>query len=729
MSKKTILIADNSLINRTYLSGILSDEYDCLEAVDGQKALDILRERGIDIAAMLLDLVMPVMDGYQVLEEMSKDPGLRQIPVVVVTAESETSVEARALDAGAMDFLTKPIEPEIARRRIKSVVNARELEELHIRNRLLEEMQYQADHDELTGIFSRSAFYRDTRAMLLANPDTDYILIRWDIEKFKLVNDLFGMKTGDQMLVAAAESLARHVSDLGTYGRFGSDNFLICVPAASLDVESFMDVIVNEIRSSFEDAGIAQSVVLATGVFRITDHDLAVGQMCDRAGMALQTVKGDYTRHVAYYDDKLGNRLLEDQDILDNMEAALANGEFEVNLQPVYSLSTGRPASAEALVRWRRPGKGLVSPGVFIPLFEENGFISKMDYNIWEQVCQIQHMRNEKGLTPIPISVNLSRKSVYDPNLVESIVGLLRRYEIEPRLFRNEVTESAYIDNATQLIKTVEDLQRYGFTVLMDDFGNGYSSFNTLKDIPVDILKIDMKFMEGFERGGRVGVILASVLRMTKWLGIPVIAEGVETLEQYEFLHSIGCDYTQGFYFARPMPYDEFEEHVAGLPKAAITSPARFHVDDVVAALGSGHLFDRVMDDILDAYAVYEFNASALETVRGSEGYFKLFGYDMDAFKRESSNVLHHIVHDDREYVVQACHEAIETGKPCNLAISCTVRGGEVCRLHLTLSCVGKSNDETALIFAAFHLIDNGCEGDLHASCPYASENVGKHVF
>jgi EAL domain-containing protein (putative c-di-GMP-specific phosphodiesterase class I) len=352
-----------------------------------------------------------------------------------------------------------------------------------------------------------------------------------------------------------------------------------------------------------------------------------------------------------------------------------------------------------------------------------------MDYNIWEQVCQIQHMRNEKGLTPIPISVNLSRKSVYDPNLVESIVGLLRRYEIEPRLFRNEVTESAYIDNATQLIKTVEDLQRYGFTVLMDDFGSGYSSFNTLKDIPVDILKIDMKFMEGFERGGRVGVILASVLRMTKWLGIPVIAEGVETLEQYEFLHSIGCDYTQGFYFARPMPYDEFEEHVAGLPKAAITSPARFHVDDVVAALGSGHLFDRVMDDILDAYAVYEFNASALETVRGSEGYFKLFGYDMDAFKRESSNVLHHIVHDDREYVVQACHEAIETGKPCNLAISCTVRGGEVCRLHLTLSCVGKSNDETALIFAAFHLIDNGCEGDLHASCPYASENVGKHVF
>lgn len=432
MAKKTILIADNSIINRTFLSGILSDEYETLEAENGQKALDILREKEGHVAAMLLDLVMPVKDGYQVLEEMSQDDLIKGVPVIVVTAENVTSVEARALDAGAMDFLTKPIEPEIARRRIKSVVSQRELEELHIKSRILEELQYQSDHDELTGIFSRTAFYRETHDMLVSHCDKDYLLIRWDIEKFKLVNDLFGMKVGDDMLKAAATSVARHVSGHGTYGRFGSDNFVMCVPETVIDPNRLMEEIVEDVKSSFEDAGIAQAVVVATGIFRIIDHDLQVGQMCDRAGMALQTVKGDYTRHVAYYDDKLRQRLLDEQDILDNMDSALRNGEFQVFLQPVYNLSTGRPASAEALVRWNRPGKGIVSPGVFIPLFEHNGFISKLDYQIWEQVCEIQESRAKRGLVPIPISVNLSRKSIYDPNLYQTIVDLVNRHHIEP---------------------------------------------------------------------------------------------------------------------------------------------------------------------------------------------------------------------------------------------------------------------------------------------------------
>jgi hypothetical protein len=177
------------------------------------------------------------------------------------------------------------------------------------------------------------------------------------------------------------------------------------------------------------------------------------------------------------------------------------------------------------------------------------------------------------------------------------------------------------------------------------------------------------------------------------------------------------------------MPYDEFEAHVASLPRSAATERSGFDVDDVVDALGNGHLFDRVMDDILDAYAVYEFNANSLETVRGNEGYFRLFGYDMSTFKRESSNVINHVAASDRDGMLEACREAIVTGRPCNLVISCVVKGGDVCRLHLTVACVGKSDDETGLIFTAFHLIDSGQGGGLAASCPFASENEGKRIF
>lgn len=296
----------------------------------------------------------------------------------------------------------------------------------------------------------------------------------------------------------------------------------------------------------------------------VEDTDVEVSVMLDRAMMARNTIKGDYDRHIAYYNSELTDRMLEEQDILNNMEHALENGEFQVQLQPVYGIDSNQPVSAEALVRWHRPGHGIVSPGVFVPLFEENGFISKMDHSIWEQVCQILASRHDRGLPEIPISVNLSRRSIFNSSLYDEIVALVEKYGIEPRLFRIEVTESSYTENIDLVISMVTRLQDYGFTVLMDDFGSGYSSFNAFSDIPVDILKADMVFMRNLERNPRVASVFTSIVNMAHSLGIPVIAEGVETQEQYEFLHSVGCDYAQGYYCARPMDPDAFEAHVDG---------------------------------------------------------------------------------------------------------------------------------------------------------------------
>lgn len=475
-----------------------------------------------------------------------------------------TAAEVHALDAGAADFLTKPIEPEIMRRRVSLVINARELEEQRMRVRMLEEAAWITDHDDLTGLYTRKAFLREMQGMIDTHPDQEYLLAVWDFENFKTFNELFGTALGDKMLIAAARCMDDLFAGGGVYGRLGNDNFVFCFREGDADIEQVMEGIIGDISRLLSQNGIDFAPSLATGVYLVEDTDVEVSVMLDRAMMARNTIKGDYDRHIAYYNSELTDRMLEEQDILNNMEHALENGEFQVQLQPVYGIDSNQPVSAEALVRWHRPGHGIVSPGVFVPLFEENGFISKMDHSIWEQVCQILASRHDRGLPEIPISVNLSRRSIFNSSLYDEIVALVEKYGIEPRLFRIEVTESSYTENIDLVISMVTRLQDYGFTVLMDDFGSGYSSFNAFSDIPVDILKADMVFMRNLERNPRVASVFTSIVNMAHSLGIPVIAEGVETQEQYEFLHSVGCDYAQGYYCARPMDPDAFEAHVDG---------------------------------------------------------------------------------------------------------------------------------------------------------------------
>ncbi len=703
--RKTVLVADNSPINRMFLAGILSDEYRVIEAEDGNACLDLLRSNADEVSAVLLDLMMPGKTGYEVLEEKRADSAIAGIPVIVVTAGAEIATELDALNAGAVDFLSKPIEPELAKRRIKLAIDQRELESLHVKNRIYEERQYMADHDALTGIFSKAAFCREAQQVLADDPNGEYAIVRWDIEKFKLVNALFGMETGDAILCATAQIIARHASSLGTYGRYDSDNFVVCMPYLPKRIERMAIEVIAELQREGEQLGLTQALTLAVGVFPALDRSLPIEQMCDRAGMALNTVKGDYARRVAYYDDELRLQLLEEQDILDNMDQALENGEFEVYLQPVYSLSTGLPAGAEALVRWNRPGRGIIAPGMFIPLFERNGFISKLDAQMWQQVCEILNDRRQRGLPELPISVNLSRKSLYDPHLYDNIVSLTDEYDIDPEFFRIEITESAYMDDAEQLIETVLKLQEHGFPVLMDDFGSGYSSLNTLKEIPVDVLKMDMRFMEGFERGGRVGTIMASVLRMAKWLGVPVVAEGVETVEQYEFLRTLGCEYTQGFYFAKPMPREEFEEFIKS-PRVSETNLgvaySEGNIDDI---MGGCPMFDQFVENAFDGAAVYEYHIDGkLELIRASNGYFELFDIDADTFKRDVLMEL--LGGEDADYgkLLGVAREAFVKGAPASAELECTFAGGNVGRITATCGYSMHTGDNSALqVFAFWH--------------------------
>ena len=556
-SRDKVLIVDDSELDRIALKKMLKDAYEIVEAVDGAGALRILEsQKEFDaISAIILDLVMPQMDGFEFLREYRKVDSYRRIPVIVASVERDVKTEKACLALGARDFIGKPYDPQIVRFRVENAVRSSE-------QQLSRELRYRADYDMLTGIYNKTHFFEATRVLLKRHPEETYAFLRLDIEKFQLVNSFFGSSSGDGLLQYIAKEIRKFAGDTEqiAYGRIEADIFGICMPYRG---EETMLELVRYMRMRLGQYQLAFDVVPAIGIYVIRERDLSVDAMYDRANLAAKQCKGNYIENYAFYVDEMREDIVREQQIVNHMRHALDEEEFVLYLQPKYSLQDNRICGAEVLVRWAKPEGGMISPGEFIPIFERNGFITKLDYYVWEKTCKLLAGWIAEGKKPSPVSVNISRVSLYNPRLVEAICGLTDRYHIPRELLELELTESAYTTNPKAIKETMERLQKEGFSILMDDFGSGYSSLNVLKDIAVDVLKIDMKFLSDTDQEGRSQNILASVVRMAKWLNLPVIAEGVERREQVDFLHSVGCEYVQGFYFARPMPVSDYEKLVS----------------------------------------------------------------------------------------------------------------------------------------------------------------------
>lgn len=559
--QSVILIVDDSRTNRAVLRGIFKKKYGLLEAKDGQEAVHILAEKK-DISLILLDINMPRMNGFELLEYLQKDAGLAEIPVVINTELGDEEYEIKALKLGAMDFISKPYNPEIVLHRVQNVMAKLQLEhrrtEQEMQVKLIEELRYHVERDLLTGIYNRETFCKRTVTLLQENKDQEYTLMQWDIERFKVINDLFGTEIGDKVLIGIAKALSLLIKGIGTYARMKGDNFVCCVPKEKMDAMQILD----KFEETFKELNLNYNIAIYVGIYPIRDITVPIDQMCDRANLALHTIKGNYVKRYAVYDNKLRESMLEEQHIVSEMQVALEQDQFCIYLQPIYNIKEGIPVSAEALVRWKHPVKGMIMPGIFIPLFERNGFITQLDSYVWEETCKYLRKRKLEGRKQIPISVNVSRMNLYNPNFSAKILDLVNKYGLDSSMLKLEVTESAYIDNPRQLLETMGELQKNGFKILTDDFGSGYSSLNMLKDVPADVLKIDMKFIDDLEHSSRAGNIITSVVRMAKWLDMSVVAEGVETKLQFEFLRSIDCDDVQGYYFSKPLPISEFEELV-----------------------------------------------------------------------------------------------------------------------------------------------------------------------
>ena len=417
-------------------------------------------------------------------------------------------------------------------------------------------VDYLATYDELTGIYNKQAFYTKTKEMLLDNPDKNFDLLRINIERFKVLNDLFGESTGDKLLRYIGKFLKEINLPLCVSGRLYADNFVVCYEAGKGDSQRM----INTLQMVADSFAINNRTILSFGLYRIDDKTLPVSVMCDRANMALWKAKGNFKNPYCEYDEKMRQQVLKEQKIINAMEMAIQNKEYTLYLQPKYDIEKGIIIGAEALVRWISQENGFISPGDFIPVFENNGFVYEVDKFIWEESCRYLRKWLDEGREVHPISVNVSRIDLYDPKLVKHLVDLREKYQLPSRYLELEITESAYTEDPEQIITITRQLREAGFVILMDDFGTGYSSLNMLKDIQIDVLKLDMGFLKSSDYSAKGGNILTAIFKMAESLKMQAIAEGVETKEQVEFLKSIGCKYVQGFYYSKPLPVDEFEK-------------------------------------------------------------------------------------------------------------------------------------------------------------------------
>lgn len=419
-------------------------------------------------------------------------------------------------------------------------------------------LEFIAESDPLTRIPNKDSFLEKTRALLRQNTDQAYAIVRLDVEHFSTINQLFGTNEGNVLLKFIAVKIQEYMEadGRGLYCRLESDVFCVVLPYEPESIAGFEDYIEDVLRlypMKFE-------LRCSFGCYRITDAETPVETMIDRAFAAQKTIKGNVIHHGAYYNEALQKKEETAQRIALEMRGALADGQFRVFLQPKCDMRTGEIVGSEELVRWIHPQFGMISPGDFIPVFEQNGFISELDRYILKRCCQTIRGWLDDGVPALPISVNISRTDLYDPKLFEALLATIDAYDIPHDLVEFELTESAFVKDSEAIMLLNSNLRSHGFRVLMDDFGSGYSSLNCLRELVVDVLKIDLKFLPASKDDRRAWAILEAVVSMAGKLGLDIVVEGVETAEQTELLQKLDCRVAQGFFFHRPMSISDYEK-------------------------------------------------------------------------------------------------------------------------------------------------------------------------
>ena len=557
MTLPTILLLDDEKNNLASLKKILEKNFFILFTSSPREAAQFLRTNPSLVSAVCVSADLDQTSAQssaqsacsEFLRSVNSYAWSSQIPIIVSAKRHSEKAELEAMENGAVDFVHEPYDEQIVLKRFQNVIRLRETS-VAMRT---------VSRDDLTGLYSKQYFLIQAQKILENKGDKEYDILCIDIERFKLVNDIYGIEIGNKILRRVGQLILEEAQKWnGIAGHFSEDIFFVINERPeSFDDDGFRKLVdrLNEVE---EVKHFNMRLRLVFGIYQVKNLRTSISVMCDRAQMAAEKIKGHYGVYHCYYDDSIRKRMINEQKIASSMEAALKNREFLVYYQPKYDLATETIAGAEALVRWRSKEMGFMSPADFIPLFEKNGFITRMDMYVWEKVCIDLRSWISSGNKIVPVSVNVSRADLLNPSLVQTLSNLVKKYNIPPKFLHLEITESAYTEDPEQIVKIIYELRKREFMIEMDDFGSGYSSLNMLSEMPIDILKLDMTFVRNeMERTNGKG-ILSYIISLANWLNLKVVAEGVETKGQVTQLKQLGCSYVQGYYFSKPLDRDEF---------------------------------------------------------------------------------------------------------------------------------------------------------------------------
>lgn len=545
--KRTVLVIEDDLINREILSAILSDNYNVIEAENGQIGLDILQKQKADISLILLDIQMPVMNGYEFLEKVKDDPDLTRIPIIVTTSSATADDEIQCLENGATDFVAKPYNPDVVLRRVGSMIRFREL--ASVINKV--------EHDPLTSFYSRDFFFIEAEKELLGKEQNEYDIFCCEIMSLRTLQERYGSDSSNQMIQGLSVTMKNLLPRGTIFGRLSGRVLAALVP--HLSPEQY-EKAAEGIRESIQLSPVPDTTV-HLGVNKCVNHSVPVAVLCDNTRSAIEDTVYQYGRQIAEYSEAFRDKRIRRQTILGFMETALKENQFTVFYQPKHKTADETVGGAEALVRWNHPQLGFISPGEFIPLFESNGFITQLDFYVADRVCSDIRKWIDEGKKAVPVSWNLSRADFSHPDLVNVITNIADKYSIPRQLLHIEVTESAYATNSAVFMSTVNELHKAGFCIELDDFGSGYSSLTSLGELQIDVLKLDMYFAKNMNNP-KQQLILEHIFSIAHTLDVETVAEGIETAEQAERYKDYGCTLIQGYYYSKPLPIDEFENYV-----------------------------------------------------------------------------------------------------------------------------------------------------------------------
>ena len=555
-SKSKVLIIESNVANLTELKEILSADYEILEATT-ENAVSVISDREQNLATAIVDIRL----ASPILKDLRNSISTSKFPVLISTDLDNSELENELLDLEVIDFLKKPYDKRRVLNRLKTAVKLAEA------NNAIDELE----RDELTGLLTRKAFLFKAEDFIRSHRDKNFCIIAFDFDNFKSSNSLYGVEKCNEFLAFAAKEMVKVMPE-GLSGRYGGDQYILF-----FEYEDHVNIDrLNNITKIILDKAPIPHQIVKMGVYAPIDCELPLVICCDRAFLSISGIKGKYGKDIAFFEDALQNQLLNEQRIIETMERALEESQFQVFYQPKHETVTGHIAGAEALVRWNHPEYGFMAPNQFIPLFERNGFITKMDCFVFEQVCKDIDRWKQDGLPLVPISINVSRRDFLELGCIDRQLEIIDSYKIDHSLIHMEVTESLYSDNTDLIISKVKEIQNLGFMIEMDDFGSGYSSLGLLSTFPLNVLKLDISFVRNIKTNE---IVIENIIKMAHRMGLLAIAEGAETVEQFKILKSLGCDYIQGFYFSKPLTVRDFESY---LKKSSVFSTGSISLKKVI---------------------------------------------------------------------------------------------------------------------------------------------------